>query len=952
MSTDLRQEMEAIRQASFGPRYERIRQALAKSGDEERKREFRELENAFFYLLTHIIANQNRDGWWNVDQLYQRVITAHAVRHLHKIGLSLRSRWNLDGQGSGEGNLFWASEQLIKSFHHPKPGKHARWGDDVWDDCYILLALLAVLPDFQCEEVRRWNPNIGSQFEGEYRESLEWLQKQFNKKGFNATVADAGWYGPGFYAAAIELFDHKFVKELLKSEGRTAEKHVNILAAAVKPMLEQSLGGGTAPRWENRFAWHAGQILVTWKEKRQDYSSLRKLDPVMTKLFKKLKKRQSDSGAWDNRGRIKNEEDQVYYTVRALAACYVNTSDDELLASGTIARTHTFLLDQSRKHPDGLILNLKASINALEAFQKLFDFRIRETFPGVLVTLAERLNKLGLLDQILNPLESEVGTLKRIRACARTGIEERGQSGLELLGVNDLLYQSLKRKDEFLKEFTGDREKPPSERDRKEIRTELRKFLSSTLTEARSGSSHRLIKQLWRTDGFLNFIPLIEHLSDLEQDRAFYKYYRDHLNHEVLLFLLGTYIYHNSATFREKVDDEILKIYEEKKISFDRLKLEGEFLFRWKLISTFHDIGYLFEVEPFRDKSVGRIRGKDQLLKKSFRVVDDFRKKFLFDYFMQYIETPRKRGQDENEYQTEREKEVSRLAKFVGKTLNDYKGKITQVKDLSKLTTGGKKYADAFKLISRYVKSGHIPNYLIGDYFRLCSSLAPRGVRDGVEVEKRPKFYDHGIMSALVLLKAADIQRHYLKELNDQNFSGSLLEQDEYTSLRNMLTGRQTRDHLNVEQFFVRFSHVAGAIALHNINPHLYMQSQCEAFDKRNKRLGSGLKKAFYSEPKNKVGRYIISLDENPLSYLTALADTLQDWDRHSFRRLSFGEDSGDPLSSSEVIIDFGDNDKINVRPLTRQAGEKYESMTEAEAMDQYLKDWRTYVIIHNAETH
>jgi hypothetical protein len=166
-----------------------------------------------------------------------------------------------------------------------------------------------------------------------------------------------------------------------------------------------------------------------------------------------------------------------------------------------------------------------------------------------------------------------------------------------------------------------------------------------------------------------------------------------------------------------------------------------------------------------------------------------------------------------------------------------------------------------------------------------------------------------------------------------------------------MLKNQKTGDDLDVDQFFIRFSHVAGAIALHNINPHLYTEQQCSDFDGKNLKAGRGLKEAFHSRKIGEPGRYLISLDENPLSYLTALADTLQDWDRHSFRRLSFGEDSGDPLSSSEVIIDFDENDKLNVRPLTKEAGKKYESMTEADGMDQYLKDWSKYVTIHPYET-
>ena len=298
MSSDLRQELEKLRQACFGPRYETIRQTLEGKGRETRRKEFRELEDAFLYLVSHIVANQQQDGWWDVGQLYQKVITAHAVRHLHKIGISLQSRWNLHGSTSETGNLFRATERLIESFHESKSGQHARWGDDVWDDCYILLALLEAEPDLRSEKVEAWNPGLKKKWEGNYYRSLKWLQAQFDKKGFNDKVASAAWYGPGFYAAAIELFDHPTVKN---EKAFRSEEHIDTLAAAMKPMLKQK----SLRHWDNRFAWHVGQVLVTWREKRNAYPALKKLNPIMEGLFEELQTLQNKkSGAWDNKGKV------------------------------------------------------------------------------------------------------------------------------------------------------------------------------------------------------------------------------------------------------------------------------------------------------------------------------------------------------------------------------------------------------------------------------------------------------------------------------------------------------------------------------------------------------------------------------------------------------------------------------------------------------------------------
>jgi hypothetical protein len=755
---DFRQEMDAIREASFGTRYQRIRTALNEQASEERKKEFRELEDALFFLVAYIVANQDKNGWWNYGNPYYKVLTAHAVRQLHRMGLTLRSRWNLQGRNGSkdfeQGNLFLSTEKLLKCFRkQPTKRKHSLWEEDIWDDCWILLALFEVKPDFEDEEIQKWHPHINDEFDTAYRTSLEWLQKQFNEDGFNQKVERAVWYGPAHYAAAIELFDHPLVKQ----DFSQAKQNVEMLASAVKPMLEQS---PNSRKWNDLFAWHVGQFLVTWRE-RPEHPALKPLDDLMNSLFEELKARQdTKDGFWGVK--VSKETEKVYNTVRALAAFYVCTEDDDLLNSTNIKVAHKYLLDVARNNA-GPIEDVKGSLNTLEGLQKLFDFRIRDIFPNVLMTVATRLNGYGIMDNILNPLESDPDTLKEIRASARKRLEEHGKSGLELLGVNDRLFQSLKGKHEFLKEFTGDRRRTPSETEREAIRTELRRFLSATLTETRSKSSGRLIKALWQTDGFLSFIPLIEHLSELEQDGAFYKYYRDHLNHEVLLFLLGAYIYYNCAAFRGPVNDEILRIYDKQNIPFDSRKLEGEFLFRWKLISTFHDIGYLFEVDPIEDKSTRTFRTKADLLVSSFTVVDKFRKNFLFDYFNQYVQASPQPTLSSKDVETAREKEIRDLADEIGKGLKHYDEVVEKKENLFELSTVDGEYRNAFKLISRHVKPDFIGGDLIEDYFKLCDVTPVSKVDDSREVKRTP-FLDHGIMSALILLKAADIQRYYVTD--------------------------------------------------------------------------------------------------------------------------------------------------------------------------------------------
>ena len=935
MSHDLKREVEVLRKISFGTQYRRVRAHLETTRYASRREEFTRLEDYFLHMISFILSSQDESGWWEERNELRNVITAHSVRHLYKMGISLKGRWNLEDQPPPEGNLFRAIQRLVGAYGAKVT--HSYWGTDIWDDCYILMTLLEIQPALEDAEVDRWDQSLRNRLEEGCNKSLDWLKHEIGETGFiSDNVTKADWYGPGFYAAAIELFTHPRIGEYVSE----SEAVIAPLAAKLQDMISTSFTG-VPTKWHNRYAWHAGQALVTWKEKRDSVPALRNLDAVMEQLLGELKDWQSVDGSWDNQGNEDKPEYRVYYTVRGLAACYVNADDTQILDWPQIEAAHRFLLARFREHPDGKLVNSKASINGMGALQRLFGLHIHGVIDTYMLSLAARVNKLGLMNQVLSLHGDETKTLRQIRLVGGQEIEKRGHQALEMLGVNRQLYNGLEKNKVVVKEFTGDRSRERLAKERDEILEDLRRCLSATLTETRSKYSHKLIMRLWDTDGFLNFKPLIDHLSLLEQDRAFYKFYRDHLNHELLLFLLGAYLYYECKTFRTRIDDEMRRIYDQERVP-DPEDLPGEFLFRWKLISTFHDIGYLFEVDPFEDKVTHEKRTKTELIAKSWQVVDGFRANFLEDYFMQTIEPSKYSGMKPEQAKSSHEAEIKNLAAEIYPLLKDHPPEIkseTELLSLSTVSPG----TDPFKLISQFINPGHIGPNLVKNYFYLCGALpVEEEQEDGTFKEQRTAYYDHGIMSALILLKATDLQRHYLKQLSDEQWVRNL---KDYPKVSALLRRKKTSERLNADEFFIRFSHVAGAIALHNISPGMYRQDQCAQFDASSKRSGEGIEKAFYPAGTSSPG-YIISLDENPLSYLTALADTLQDWDRHSFRRLWFDDDS-DPLTSSEVTIAFNQNGKLLVKPLTEAARKKYQKIFSKKGMC-HLQDWNKYIEVVN----
>ena len=876
MWPNLESEMDAFKVSCYDEWYRQFRSKLSDNTEAERrtKREFLEIENSFLYLISFVLSRYEDTGWGK-DTAYPQLLTSHMVRLLADMKVSLKDCWTgtpfRDG-ASPKGNLYRACDMLINRFRanvQELDDRFSMWGTDFWDDCYIVLSLFKSRKELAIIDRRK-----SDEFDENWRRSESWLRAQVNNR-FQKVSRLASWFGPGFHAGAIQLFDYLEGEKLI-SDG---PKLIAAVAKNVAPMIKQ----GVTRKWEKRFAWQVGQLIVAWKEKRERYAPLRLLDDDMYRLYEELKSLQSGDGAWHYDSDVAETN---YNTARGLAACYVMEKENGLVNSPAIRKAHDYILRQAHQaEPFGG--NLKACVNTIEAFQHIFRFQIPNIHFHLLVSLSYRLHCLGLEKTIFNPPDvNEHKLLEILRRTAKQKLENDGQQALETLGVNGRLYDYVTGKPELLDEF--------NQADHSQTKKKLERFLASTMTEVRSIHAKSLIKDLWTREGLLNFLPLIDHLSDLESERAFYAFYRDHLNHEVLLFLLGAYIYYEHETLRKNINAEIQQTYEHFSAKPPQ-DLEKEFLFRWKLIATFHDIGYLFEIDPdpqgYHSKADWR-EEKQWLLEESFGMIDTVRARFLKEYFNQFNRI-----------------DVANIEP----RLTKYLPEIRSAEDLFSLKTT-ETGVDAFAVIDEMLNTlggERIKPGLIKDYFNLCRKTPS---------SRRDKFYDHGVMSALILLKVADIHRFYLRQLSDGRFSQRFRR---FPSFRQRLMEEAT-DKEAQERFHIRFSHVAGAIALHNVYPKLYTQKDCAAFDAKKRRKDDRLlKSAFYpSNPRSK-DRYFISPEENPMAYLTALADVLQDWDRHSFRRAPYEQDEKTPIAASEVTINCARN-KIVVTPLSASAKARY----------------------------
>ena len=905
MWQNLESEMDAFKQSCYSEWYRRFRNSLPTETDEEQrtKWQFLEVENSFLYLISFVIS-RNEGGSWGKDTPYPQLLTSHMLRTLTDMKVSLKDHWNSIspslGTSSPTGNLYHSIGVLIGHFKDTateRDDRFALWGTDFWDDCHIALSLLKVKDELTSIDRRKAND-----LDVKWQRSLSWLQEQV-KDRFRKVDELSSWYGPGFHAAAIQLFDYL-------QQTRGLQNSTALIASVVKdvaPIIKQRASRPNS-KWEKRFAWHAGQLIVAWKEKRTTYAPLRALDNDMLTLYEELKSRQDEDGAWHYGSDVPETN---YNTARALAACYVMEKENGVADSYHIRMAHHYLLGQTRQAQpfDG---DLKSCVNSIEAYQKLFGFTIPNIHFHLLVSLSYRLHCLGLEKTIFSPPEvDDHKLLEIIRRVAREKLEDDSCQALEPMGVNARLFEDVITRTQLLDEF--------NEKDHTKTEKKLRRFLSSTMTEVRSIQAKSLIKDLWTREGLLNFLPLIDHLSDLENERAFYAFYRDHLNHEVLLFLLGAYIYYEHEALRKNINAEIESTYKHFNANPPK-DIEKEFLFRWKMIATFHDIGYLFEIDPDEKGYATKkdlLEEKKWLMEESFGMVDAVRREFIPEYFKQFTG-----GSDK----TSLAGDVSAIEA----ELKPYLPGIRKAENLFTLKTT-EAGVDAFVMIDEMLNTRggqRIKPGLIKDYFKLCRTTRSKW---------RDKFYDHGVMSALILLKVADIHRFYLRQLSDARFSKKL---QRYPSFRERLQNEAT-DKEAQERFHIRFSHVAGAIALHNIYPKLYTKKDCSAFDARKKRKEDRLLVSSFHGNSNSKDRYAISPDQNPMAYLTALADVIQDWDRHSFRKTPYVQDEKTPIAAAEVMIKCEEN-KIVVTPLSASARARYSN--HLKGIKDYLLKTNSYV--------
>jgi hypothetical protein len=283
-------------------------------------------------------------------------------------------------------------------------------------------------------------------------------------------------------------------------------------------------------------------------------------------------------------------------------------------------------------------------------------------------------------------------------------------------------------------------------------------FFESDLIPAICDKDHRkrvahskeVIKKLWYKHAALGPYPFLETLSEFEFDRQFHQKYRDHASHQLKVYLLGLYFFEKSPLIKKTIIEEL-------QISNLNDAIQ-EFHLRWLITSVYHDIGYIIENEQTNELDVEVWDKTKKILNETLHAPLSYLPKF------------------ERYINREKEEQIIQNNGIFNPTV---KHPIDIEKD---------KYCDLFSLIS---------NDSIKANLGIVTEKNPSPLRSYYEFaykakasDNRPKFRDHGIASALLLLKVWRSFNNYIESIstlsNEELLKSSL---SEIIALKSSLTG-------------------------------------------------------------------------------------------------------------------------------------------------------------------
>lgn len=348
----------------------------------------------------------------------------------------------------------------------------------------------------------------------------------------------------------------------------------------------------------------------------------------------------------------------------------------------------------------------------------------------------------------------------------------------------------------------------------------LIKALLSDDEASRDLSSKEAIKLLWSSHEELGPYPFLDTLSHFQFDRKFYKNYRDHVSHQLKVFLLGMWIYHECPLIRDGLAEEF---------DLPAAGTEDEFFRRWLATSVYHDIGYVLENDEALQNRGEGWESTRKILNETLAAPVS-----AVSSCARYLSS-----EDEHAFCQDHHHQM-----------HGYKV-VTTFTDLCALRQPG----DIFKHLEYEarkagVRSAASRRFGLQEYWDYARSTDQK---DG-----RGRFLDHGIASALLLIQTWTAFKNRSLELVRV---GKKSDGEWHDHLRKLNRG--------LDGAWSTIRAAAAAMALHNIN-----QSQWDKAHLRSNKMDLSHFRIHLIDSRRKT----------PLAFLLAFVDTLQDWDRPKYR--------------------------------------------------------------------
>jgi len=391
-----------------------------------------------------------------------------------------------------------------------------------------------------------------------------------------------------------------------------------------------------------------------------------------------------------------------------------------------------------------------------------------------------------------------------------------------------------------------------------------------------------VIRSLWLKEKQTGIKKFIDLLSQRQWKNSEWDGYRDHLNHMLKVYLTGIYLFKSC----QKLKDVLLT-------SSDCN--EHEFLRQWLYASTFHDIGYIFElVEPGK--------GIENL-----KFIQDYVQDFLYYHDQELSENLTAVGLKPQTIDRKHAREILSL-------INIRFREIQSVEDLG--IPWGKEF-NLWDRLDNLCKGTGVGEHGISGYLRLCLTQTPPMLNG------REPFYDHGITGAITLLYIGYNQKSIFEGLAKGLLGNSAGEPSilEGTGRQSVLekmvewAGNQDKNIGVIEKS-------ATAIALHNIYKDAWKPEEIPW--------------------QVDLSNFWIGIDDYPLAFFLILVDILQGWDRPGFNptktaayRYLQGSDILMEANAEKIFLGYSNNADEYSRTLS-----DLKTILKPDDIDKFFAPW------------